>query len=327
MFHRGPGFAGSPGLPFKQICSGGGRLLSALAQGIGQSRLLSPELGFPASLGPHFKWASCYLLNSSTGGAELLSPAVSFSDLGDSVSSKCCISSEPKLCVEWLLCYTVWPWDSHMFVHSAQTEPAVPVPLLRHTTVSQSLSPLSAWAAFPAVHMCSARKHGSMEEPKSCTSQEFCSWRRSCSFTHGWTGNWRCSDSTKPSSSGCHQHTWVGVLRGSWTCASAESITALLYPGNSPGLLFTFSLQFAGFGNSISCLEHTSKRWLWVRAASNATNALSRTLHSCTASFSRWGERTSVISAPGRQKTLNQHNESWWETIEASGQHRERESY
>lgn len=25
------------------------------AQGVGQSRLLSPELGFPASLGPHFK--------------------------------------------------------------------------------------------------------------------------------------------------------------------------------------------------------------------------------------------------------------------------------
>lgn len=53
-----------------------------------------------------------------------------------------------------------------MFVHSAQTEPAVPVPLLEHTTVSLSISPLSAWAVFPALHMRSTRKASSMEECK-----------------------------------------------------------------------------------------------------------------------------------------------------------------
>lgn len=45
MFHRGAGFAGSLGLPYKQVSSCGGRLQSTLAQGVGkQSRLLSLQL-------------------------------------------------------------------------------------------------------------------------------------------------------------------------------------------------------------------------------------------------------------------------------------------
>lgn len=45
MFYRGPGFAGSLGLPYKQVSSGGERLQSALGQDVGgQSRLLSLEL-------------------------------------------------------------------------------------------------------------------------------------------------------------------------------------------------------------------------------------------------------------------------------------------
>lgn len=47
---------------------------------------------------------------------------------------------------------------------------------------------------------------------------------------------------------------------GAEISASAESMTALLCPGNDPGLPFIFSLQSVGLGNSISCLEQISKR-------------------------------------------------------------------
>lgn len=91
------------------------RLQSALGQGVGeQSRLLSLELAS--------KQASGHISNELvvtfwTTLQEALSCWVQqylWVTLGTVFSSKSSISSEPKLCVEWILCYSVWPWDSHM---------------------------------------------------------------------------------------------------------------------------------------------------------------------------------------------------------------------
>lgn len=224
-----------------------------------------------------------------------LSPAISFNDLGDSVFLH--FKWAKALCWMTPLLHCVALGQSHVCAFSTNWTCCCCATLEAHHSIPQSLSPLSAWAVCPALHMGSTRKASSMEEPESCTSQGFCAWRRSCSFTHGWMGNWHCSDSTKNSSSGCHQHTWVGYW-GEAESVPLQRASQLCYTQEIT--LIILLLQFVGLGNSISCLEQTSKRCLWVRTASNATNAFSRILHSCTASSSRWGKRTSVISAPGR---------------------------
>lgn len=314
MFYRGPGFAGSLGLPYKQVSSGGEGLQSALGQDVcGQSRLLSLELASKQASG-HI---SNELVTFWTTLQEVLSCWVQ--------QYLWASPSEPKLCVELILYYRVWPWENHVCIISAQTKPAVLVLYLEtHHSVPQFLPLLSAWAVYTSLHTCSTGKAGSMEKPRFAPPRDFVPCGDPAHLHMVQTGNLHCSDSTKTNFRNCHQCTWVRSPRGSWISASAEIMTALLCPGNDPGLPFILSLRSVGLGNSISRLEQISKRCLWVRAA---TNALSRTFCSCTALSWRCRGRTSAISAPGRQKTLNQHNESWWETIEASGQHRERESY
>lgn len=49
--HRGPGFAESPGLPYKQVCSGGGRLQSALPWVLGRAHSSALSLASQQALG------------------------------------------------------------------------------------------------------------------------------------------------------------------------------------------------------------------------------------------------------------------------------------
>lgn len=152
-----------------------------------------PGASFQASLRPHFKWA-CYPLNNSTGGVELLSPAISL--------SKSFIPSEPKLCVELILYYRVWPWENHVCIISAQTKPAVLALYLEtHHSVPQFLPLPSAWAVYTSLHTCSTGKADSMEKPRLAPPRDFVPCGDPAHLHMVQTGNLHRSDSTKNQSS------------------------------------------------------------------------------------------------------------------------------